>query len=146
MYSLNREGRNNVSTSMEVMVDPRMAVVPLPPFCWSAPSLSCSRTKANVTFVGGLLFPKMKCLCTERQESLRQPVAGPWCRTQWQQPALTPGSDHPLAAALAGQAGWGRQPCYLEIAICVIAAQIFKCFLLAVRGFLSMPPQRARSK
>lgn len=125
---------------MEVMVGPRMAVVPLPPFCWSAPSLSRSRTKANVTFVGGLLFPKMKCLCTERQESLRQPVAGLWCWTQQQQPALTPVSDHPLAAALAGQAGWGRQQCYLEIAICVIAAQIFKCFLLAVRCFCQCLP------
>lgn len=43
---------------MEVVISPPMAVVPLPPL--SAPALSHSYTKANVTFVGGLLFPKMK--------------------------------------------------------------------------------------
>lgn len=137
-----KQRRNNVSTLTEVVVVPWMAVVPLPPLCWSAPALGHSCTKANMTFVGGLFFPKMKCLCTERQEALRQPVAGLQCQTQRQQPASMPGSAHPLAAMLGGQAGRGTQQCYLEIAIFAITARIFKCFLLPAQGLLSMLPSR----
>lgn len=141
-----KQSRNNVSTLMEVVVGSQMSVVPLPPLCSSAPALRHSHTKANVTFVGGLLFSKMTYLGTERQERLRQPTAEVQRWTQRQQPAPTPGSTHTLAAALAGQSGWGRQQCYLEIAIFAIAAQIFQVLPAHCTGVSVDALQRAMSK
>lgn len=138
-----KQSRNCVRILMEVVVGPWVAVVPLPPLCWSAPALSRSHTNANMTFGGGLLSPEIKCLRTEVQEPVRQPVAGLRCQTQRQQLALTPRSACPLA----GQAGWGRQQCYLEIAILSLLHR-FSSFSCSLRGgvLLTVPRRLYRNE